>query len=105
MRYAFLSLVILVLFACHSVGFESDNRQIIAKDVIRKQISQYHSFDIVAFKQDTVFNWPDTTIKHPVSYTLDFVYTDSTDALISKRGVVIFLPTGNTVLGSSIQDR
>ncbi len=105
MRYAFLSLIIPALFSCHSAGFESDERQIIAKDVILNQAGRTHSFDIVSFKQDTVANWTDTTIKHPVSYTLDFVYNDSTNAVKSKRGVVVFAPTGNTVLSSSIQDR
>jgi hypothetical protein len=105
MRNVLLSFFVLALFACNSAGFEGDERQIIAKDIIRKQIPQNHSFDVVAFKQDTVFNWPDITIKHPLAYTLDFAYLDSTATLISKRGIVIFSPTGNTVLSSSIQDR
>jgi hypothetical protein len=105
MKYLFVPLFVMVLFACHSAGFESDERQIIAKDVIRKQINQNHSFDVVGFKQDTVFNWPDTTINHPVSYTLDFVYADSATSLKSKRGVVVFAPNGHTVLSSVIQDR
>ncbi len=75
MRYLFLSLFTLALTGCNTEGFESDERQIIAKDLIRKQILQNHSFDVVAFKQDTV-DWQDIAIKHPVSYTLDFVYND-----------------------------
>ncbi len=94
-----------MLFSCQNAGFESDERQIIAKDVIRQQIRGIRSFDVVDFKQDTVANWPDTTIKHPVSYTLDFVSNDSMGALKSKRGVVVFAPIGNTVLSSTIQDR
>ncbi len=105
MRYLFLSLFTLAFTGCNTEGFESDERQIIAKDLIRKQILQNHSFDVVAFKQDTVCDWQDIAIKHPVSYTLDFVYKDSTTSLISKRGIFIFSPTGNTVLSSSIQDR
>jgi len=105
MRYLFLPLIVLALFSCHSAGFESDERQIIAKDVIRNQAGRTHSFDIVSFKQDTVANWADTTIKHPVSYILDFVYNDPTGELQSKRGVVVFAPTGNIVLSSTIQDR
>ncbi|MBA4141307.1 MAG: hypothetical protein H0X70_12590 [Segetibacter sp.] len=105
MKFIFLSLFVLTLFSCESAGFESDERQIITKDVIRKHIPQARSFDAVDFKQDTVTNWPDTTIQHPVSYTLDFVYNDSTGVLKSKRGVVVFPPTGNTVLSSSILDR
>lgn len=105
MRYIILWLFVITLFSCYSAGFESDERQIIAKDVIRKQVPRSRSFDVVDFKQDTVVNWPDSTIQHPVSYTLDFVYNDSTGVLKSKRGVVIFASTGNTVLSSSIQDR
>ncbi len=98
-------MVALVLCACNSTGFESDEKQIITKDLIQKQIPYNNSFDVVAFKQDTVLNWPNITIKHPLSYTLDFVYRDSTAALIPKRVIVIFSPTGNAVLSSSIQDR
>lgn len=105
MKFVFVSLFVLTLFSCESSGFESDERQIIAKDVIRTQVGRVPSFDIVGFKQDTVANWTDSTIKHPLSYTLDFVYNDSTGALKSKRGVVIFAPTGTTVLSSSIHDR
>ncbi len=105
MKFISLPLFVLTLFSCQNAGFESDERQIIAKDEIRQQIRRARSFDVVGFKQDTILNWPDTTIKHPVSYTLDFVYNDSTGALQSKRGVVIFAPIGNTVLSSTIQDR
>ncbi len=105
MRYIFLPLFVFVLFSCHSAGFESDERQLIAKDVIGEQLHKTRSFDIVGFRQDTVAIWSDSTIKHPLSYTLDFVYHDSTGALRSKRGIVIFAPTGHTVLSSSIQDR
>jgi hypothetical protein len=105
MKLILLSFFVLGLFACESAGFESDERQLIAKDVIRKQVGRAKSFDIIGFKQDTATNWPDTAIKNPISYTLDIVYNDSAGALRSKRGVVIFAPSGNTVLGSSIQDR
>ncbi len=105
MKYLFLPLFVLALFSCRSAGFESDERQIIAKDVIRSLMHSARTFDVVGFKQDTLANWPDTTIKHPVSYTLDFVYNDSSSTLKTKRGVVIFAPEGTTVLSSSIQDR
>ncbi len=105
MRYLFLSLLVLTLFSCQIGGFENDDRQIIAKDVIRAKLHHALSFDVVGFNQDTVTNWTDTTIVHPISYTLDFVYNDSSGVLKSKRGEVIFPPTGNTVLSSSILDR
>jgi hypothetical protein len=105
MRFHLLPIIVLVLFACNSAGFERDERQIIAKDIIRKKIPYSHSFDVVSFRQDTVLNWPDDNIKSPVSYTLEITYQDSTDAFISKKAIVIFTPVGNTVLSSSVQDR
>jgi hypothetical protein len=102
---ATMPLFILTLFSCHPMGFDSDERQLVAKDVIRKQIGRAESFDIVGFRQDTVANWHDTTMSRPLSYTLDIVYADSSGRLQSKRGVVIFPSSGSTVLSSSIQDR
>jgi hypothetical protein len=99
------ALFVLCLFSCNSAGFEADDRQIIAKDLIVKQIPRARSFDIVAFKQDTVSNFSDTTYKKSLHYTLDFVYRDSANTLKSQRGVVIFAPGENTVLSTLIQDR
>lgn len=47
MRYVFLLLVVISLLYCQNAGFESDERQIIAKDVIRKQMHRARSFDVV----------------------------------------------------------
>jgi len=54
------------------------------------------------FKEDTLATFTDTTIKHPLAYTLYFVYNDSTGAEQRQKGVVVFAPQSNTVLSSSI---
>ncbi len=103
MRYLLL-LFLVILVSCESHTFDSDRRQIVAKDEIRKQLHRARSFDITAFNQDTLQTYPDTTIKHPLEYRLDFVYTDSTGKVVKKKGIVIFAPDGKSVLNSRIID-
>ncbi|MCW3113768.1 MAG: hypothetical protein JWR18_2164 [Segetibacter sp.] len=100
MRYLFLLLVILV--SCENRSFESDKRQLIAKDQIRRKLHGAHSFDITAFKQDTLQSYSDTTLKYPLRYTLDFVYTDSSGQVQNKKGIVLFTPDGKSVLKTQI---
>lgn len=75
-----------------------------AKDEIRTKIHRTRSFDITAFKEDTLQTWPDSDFKHPIRYTLDFIYNDSANILQRKRGIVIFTPDGNSIINSEITD-
>ncbi len=103
MRY--IILILLVIFsACESHSFESDKRQLIAKDEIRRQLRKARSLDITGFKQDTLEDYPDTIFTHPLRYSLDFVYTDSTGTLQKKKGIVLFTADGKSVLNSRITD-
>jgi outer membrane lipoprotein-sorting protein len=103
MRYLLL-LLLVILVSCESHSFESDKRQIIAKDQIREKLHKARNFDITGFKQDTLQTYTDTTIKRPLRYALDFVYTDSLGVVQKKKGVVIFTPDGNSVLNAQIID-
>jgi hypothetical protein len=95
-------LLLLVLASCESNSFDADKRQLIAKDEIRSQLHKAKGFDITSFKQDTLQTYSDTTIKHPLSYTLEFVFKDSTGTEQKRKGVVIFAPNGKSVLSSHI---
>ena len=95
----------LSLYACVHRDFESDKRQIIAKDIIRQRLHRDRSFDITGFKEDTLQSWPDSAFQHPLRYILDFVYNDSTNTPQKKEGVVVFAPEGHTVLNVQINDR
>ena len=64
------------LFSCENARFDSDKRQIKAKNKISNKIPKIR-FDITAFKEDTLLTWPDSNFKHPIRYTLDIVYKDS----------------------------
>jgi hypothetical protein len=101
MRYVLL-LLLVILLSCENESFESDKRQIVAKNEIRRKLRKARLFDITAFKQDTLQAYTDTTIKHPLRYGLDFVYTDSLGAMQKKKGIVIFTPDGKSVLNSRI---
>lgn len=103
MRYIIL-LFSIVFCSCESQYFESDKRQIIAKDEIRSQVRNGRSFDVVSFKEDTLEASGDGAVKHPIRYTLNFVYKDPTGALVSKIGEVIFTPDGKSILHSQIKE-
>ena len=102
MRYLLL-LLLVTLIGCENQSFESDKRQIVAKNEIRSHLRKARSFDVTAFKEDVIDAYPDTTIKHPLRYTLDFSYTDSSGQNQRKKGVVIFTPDGKSVLSSHIE--
>jgi hypothetical protein len=101
MRHLLL-LLIVILLGCENHSFESDKRQLIAKDEIRRKLRRTRSFDITGFKEDTLRNSPDTTFKKPLQYALDFEYTDSTGTVQKKKGIVLFTPDGKSVINSRI---
>ena len=89
-------------FSCEKPRFEKDKRQLSAKDEIRSKRHRARSCDITGFKEDTLSNFPDTTFKRPIRYTLDFVYKDSNNVLQKKKGIVIFTPDGNSIISTII---
>ncbi|MCW3082583.1 hypothetical protein [Segetibacter sp.] len=99
-----LLLLLVILTSCENRSFESDKRQLIAKDEIRRKLHRARSFDITGFKQDTLENSPDSTFKNPLQYALDFEYTDSTGKVQKKKGIVLFTPDGKSVINSHIAE-
>lgn len=104
MKYLFFGVLLLAFFSCENPRFDKDKRQIVAKNEISSKIPRTLSFDITAFKEDTLLSYPDSTFKHPIQYTLDFVYKDSANVLQKKRGIVIFTPDGKSIINSRITD-
>jgi hypothetical protein len=102
MKYSLLVFLLFIFFSCENPRFDKDKRQLIAKDEIRSKLPRARSFEIAGFREDTLSNFPDTTFKRPIRYTLDFVYKDSNNVLQKKRGVVIFTPDGNSVISTVI---
>lgn len=98
----FLIFFTAMLMSCENNSFDSDKRQLIAKDEIRKQLRNPRGFDIIGFNQDTLDTSPYTTISHPIRYSIDFVFIDSTGRVLKKKGVVLFTPDGKSVLTSNI---
>lgn len=103
MRYLSF-LLLLISVGCENHSFDSDKRQIIAKDQIRRKLRKARLFDITGYTQDTLQSYPDTLIKHPIRYGLDFVYTDSLGQVQKKKGLVLFTPDGKSVITSQIID-
>lgn len=103
-RTIFTILTTSLLLSCENHNFDSDKRQIIAKDAVRWTLVPpgARNFDVVHFKEDTLATWIDTTIKRPLRYTIDFVYTDSTGAVQNKTGEVIFTPDGRSMLTAQL---
>lgn len=105
MRYlVFVSLIIL-LASCEVNTFESDKRQIMAKDQLRSKLRGALHFSITGFREDTLHNWRDSLVTNPIRYTLDIILTDSSGTRHGKKGIVIFTPSGNAILHTEITDR
>ena len=101
-----ICLLLIIAFAsCENPRFDRDDRQIIAKDSIRRKLVKARLFDITAFKEDTLYEFPDTLFKKPLLYTLDFNYIDSTGTIQNKKGLVLFTPDGKSVIKTTISDR
>ena len=90
------------IFSCENHRFDSDKRQIMAKNEIQKKLTRAGGFDITAFHEDTVQIASDSNLKKQIRYTLDFVYEDSNKVFQSKKGIVMFTPDGQSVISTDI---
>lgn len=106
LRYLIFLFFAATLVSCENQAFDRDKRQIEAKDAIHRKLPpRALSFDITAFKEDTLAFWPDTLFKRPIRYLLDVVYKDSTGTVQAKKAIVIFTPDGRSIMTSEIIDR
>ncbi len=103
-RSIFFILLITGIFSCENHRFDSDKRQIMAKNEIQSKLPRSRSFDITGFSEDTIQNVSDSNFKKQIRYTLDFVYQDSDKVLQHKKGIVMFTPDGRSVINSQITD-
>jgi len=87
-----------ILASCETQRFDSDKRQITAKNEVREKIGRVNNFDIISFREDTLTNNTDTNFIKTLQYTLDFIYTDSNNIIQRKKGLVIFTPVANQVI-------
>ncbi len=106
MKYVFVAFFLVSVASCETDNFNADKRQIMAKDLIRSKLERNaRNYDIVAFREDTLQSWPDSLIKTPIQYSVDFVYNDSTGLTQNKKGTVLFAPDGKSIIGYSILER
>lgn len=98
-----LLLITLVLFSCEKHTFDSDRRQIVAKNLLRQTVKNRRTFDVLQFKEDTLDSYPGTTGIRPIRYTIKYTYRDSTNTLVQRTGEVLFAPDGQSVLETRIQ--
>lgn len=104
MKNIFIFLFAISIFSCENHSFDSDKRQLMAKDEIRGKLHGIKSFDITGFKEDTLHEAADATFKNTIQYTLHVVYEDSAGVLQNKEGLVLFTPDGKSVLSSQISN-
>jgi hypothetical protein len=98
-----LLLITLVFFSCEKHTFDSDHRQIVAKNLLRQTVINNRTFDVLQFKEDTLDHHPGTTIERPIRYTIEYVFSDSSNTRVRKTGEVIFTPDGKSVLETIIK--
>jgi hypothetical protein len=94
-----------VFFACESANFDSDKRQIMAKDEIRSKLQKIHEYDITAFREDTVEAGANDYFKKLIRYRLSVQFIDSNNVQQKKTGDVFFTPDGKSIIRSTISDR
>jgi hypothetical protein len=90
---------------CENHRFDSDKRQIIAKNEIENKLQRPHGFDVTTFREDTIYIQNDSNFKKQIRYSLDIEYLDSNKVLQKKKGIVMFAPDGQSVINSKITDR
>ncbi len=103
----YLLFLLLAICSCETSHFDSDKRQIIAKDAIRSSLTgaARSSFTVTGFKEDTLLTYADTLIKKPIRYTLYFTQKDSTGLVAQHTGVAIFTNHGNSLISVEIIDQ
>lgn len=104
-RYALFILPLTISFACENHNFDSDSRQIVAKDEIKSKLRRITNFDVTSFAQDTVKNIADSSFKTQIRYTMGVSFTDSNKVFQQKKGVVMFTPDGRSVISTAISDQ
>lgn len=101
-----LAILVIILCSCETNSFDSDKRQIMAKNAIRQKVQgNLSSFTVTGFKEDTLLAYGDTLIKKPLRYTLYFTQKDSAGQLQPHTGVALFTNRGNSLLSSEITDQ
>src|SRR6478672_10828427 len=105
MRLLFVIVTVLLLYSCESAGFDSDKRQIRAKDEIRAKLpNRSTEFDIKSFREDTLRNWPDSNFRNPLQYSLNYVFKDSLGTVHHEKGNVVFTPDGKSIIKTTTGD-
>ncbi len=104
MKNTILFLFTIVIFSCENNSFDSDKRQLTAKNEIREKLKNSQAFDITDFREDTLPDWKDSAFKNPIRYRLHIKYQDSTGALQNKEAFVVFTPDGKSVISSEISN-
>lgn len=101
-----LAFLVILFCSCETNRFDSDKRQIIAKDAIRRKVhGNRSSFTVTGFKEDTLLTYTDTLIKKPIQYTLYFTLKDSTNQVLPKTGIAVFTNKGNSLISAQIIDQ
>lgn len=104
-RSVFFIFLITGFLSCENDRFDSDKRQIMAKNEIRSKLRKATAFDITNFSEDTIHNSSDTNFKSQIQYTLDFVYRDSNKVFQKKKGIVMFTPDGKSIINTQIAEQ
>jgi hypothetical protein len=105
LRAVVFILLIITTFSCENHRFDSDKRQIMAKDEIRSKLNKARSFDVTGFNEDTVYNTADSNFKKLIRYQLSIKFIDSNKIEQNKTAVVLFAPDGKSILSSQILEK
>lgn len=97
------TLLILPFVSCENHRFDSDKRQIIAKDAIRDQLHKVQDFNVIHFNEDTV-ETADSNFKKQIRYSMDIVFLDSNKVSHQQKAIVWFTASGPVIRSQIVSD-
>jgi hypothetical protein len=93
-----------ILISCSYSGFDKDERQIIVRNEIRKQMPPGSSFDLTWFREDTLDYSYDSVYQHPIRYMVEANFRHFNGHEGKYRVWTLFTQDGKSILGTEIQD-
>lgn len=97
------TIIILPFVSCENHRFDSDKRQILAKDAIRNQLHKVQDFNVIHFNEDTV-QTADSNFKKQIQYSMDIVFSDSNKVFHQQKATVWFAIYGPVIRSQIVSD-
>lgn len=106
-----LLVVVVFLMACEEskngfIEIKSSYHHHLALEAIKSAVPAAEYFEVHQwYGPDTLTSWPDTAIRMPVRYKLEFDYREKRGDILKKYGNIVFNVSTDTIMVVGIVDR